>query len=91
VILLEHMILTDRRLPAYFEVEFIQNQWKSYIQSDQKVSVLLIFSLRCDKKNSVYSNNPNTIYNLKMAIREYIRNVDRAILNTVFGNSSVSE
>jgi hypothetical protein len=35
-------------------------------------------------KNSVYSNNPHTIDDLKMAITEYIRNVDRAILNTVF-------
>jgi hypothetical protein len=35
-------------------------------------------------KNSVYSNNPNTIDYLKMAITEYIRNLDRAMLNTVF-------
>jgi hypothetical protein len=33
---------------------------------------------------SVYSNNPHTIDDLKMAITEYIRNADRAILNTVF-------
>jgi hypothetical protein len=39
------------------------------------------------KKNSVYSNIPHTIDDLKMAITEYIRNVDRAILNTVFGNT----
>jgi hypothetical protein len=38
-------------------------------------------------KNSVYSNNPHTIDDLKMAIIEYIRNVDRAILNTVFENT----
>ena len=38
-------------------------------------------------KNSVYSNNPHTIDELKMAITEYIRNVDRAILNTVFENA----
>ena len=37
--------------------------------------------------NSVYSNNPHTIYELKMAITEYFRNVDRAILNTVFENT----
>jgi hypothetical protein len=37
-------------------------------------------------KNSVYSNDPHTIDELKMAITEYIRNVDRAILNTVFEN-----
>ena len=38
-------------------------------------------------KNSVYSNNPQTIDELKMAITEYIRNVDRAILHTVFENT----
>jgi len=30
--------------------------------------------------------NPHTIDDLKMAITEYIRNMDRAILNTVFDN-----
>jgi hypothetical protein len=39
------------------------------------------------KKNSVYSNNPQTIDNLKIAIKECIRNVDRTILNTVFENT----
>jgi hypothetical protein len=38
-------------------------------------------------KNSLYSNNPHTIDDLKMVITEYIRNVDRAILNTVFENT----
>ena len=38
-------------------------------------------------KSSVYSNNPHTVDELKMAITEYIRNVDRAILNTVFENT----
>jgi len=38
-------------------------------------------------KNSLYPNNPHTIDDLKMAIIEYIRNVDRAILNTVFENT----
>jgi hypothetical protein len=38
-------------------------------------------------KNSVCSNNPHTIDDLKMAITEYILNVDRAILNTVFENT----
>jgi len=32
-------------------------------------------------------NNPHTIYELTMAITEYIRNVDHAILNTVFENT----
>jgi hypothetical protein len=44
------------------------------IQGDQKVSVHLM-------------NDPHTIDYLKMAITEYIRNVDRAILNTVFENT----
>jgi hypothetical protein len=44
------------------------------IQSDQKVSVHL-------------TKNPHTIDDLKMAITEYIRNVDGAILNTVFENT----
>ena len=33
--------------------------------------------------DSMYSNIPHTIDDLKMAITEYIRNVDRVILNTV--------
>ena len=32
-------------------------------------------------------NNPHTIDELKVVITEYIRNVDRAILNTVFENT----
>jgi hypothetical protein len=39
------------------------------------------------QKNLVYSNNPYTTGDLKMAINEYILNVDRAILNTVFENT----
>jgi hypothetical protein len=38
-------------------------------------------------QNSVYSNNPQTIDNLKMAITEYIRDVNRAIVNKVFENT----
>jgi len=45
------------------------------------------FFLWCARKNSVYSKNPHTIDGLKMAISEYIRNVDRAVLNTVFENT----
>jgi len=45
------------------------------------------FFLWVAMKNSAYSNNPRTIDELKMAITEYIRNVDRAILNTVFENT----
>ena len=35
----------------------------------------------------VYWNNPKTIDDLKMAITEHIRTVDRAVLNTVFENT----
>jgi hypothetical protein len=35
----------------------------------------------------VYSKNPHTVGDLKMAITEYIGNVDRAVLNTVFENT----
>jgi hypothetical protein len=38
-------------------------------------------------KNSVHSNNPHTSDDLKIAITKYIRNVDRAILNTIFENT----
>jgi len=38
-------------------------------------------------KNSVYSNNTHIIDDLKMVITEYIWNVDRAILDTVFENT----
>jgi hypothetical protein len=48
------------------------------IQSDQKFSVHLTITVQ---------NNPHTIDELKAAITEYIRNVDRAILNMVFENA----
>ena len=38
-------------------------------------------------KNSVYSNNPHTVDEMKMAITEYIPNVERSILNTAFENT----
>jgi len=41
------------------------------IQSNQKVDVHL-------------TKNPHKVVELKMAITKYIRNVERAILNTVF-------
>jgi hypothetical protein len=44
------------------------------IQGDQNVSVHLTITV-------------HTIDELKMVITEYIRNVDRAILNTVFENT----
>ena len=45
------------------------------LQGGQKVSVHLTITVQY------------TIDELKMAITEYIRNVDRAILNTVFENT----
>jgi hypothetical protein len=38
-------------------------------------------------KNSAYSNNFHATDDLKMAITEYIWNVDRAVLNMVFENT----
>jgi hypothetical protein len=38
-------------------------------------------------KNSVYLNIPHKFDDLKMTITEYIQNVDRAILTTVFENT----
>jgi hypothetical protein len=40
-----------------------------------------------DQKVCTYSSNPHTIDYMKMTIIEYIRNVDRAILNTIFENT----
>jgi predicted transcriptional regulator len=48
------------------------------ILGDQKVFVHLTITIQ---------NNPHTIDELKTAITEYIRNVDRAVLNTVFENA----
>jgi hypothetical protein len=48
------------------------------IQRDQKVSVHLIITVQKTRKN---------ILNSFSDITEYIRNVDRAILNTVFENT----
>jgi hypothetical protein len=36
-----------------------------------------------DDNSTLYSNNAHTTDDLKMTITEYIRNVDRAVLNTV--------
>jgi hypothetical protein len=52
--------------------------WK--VQGDQKVCVHLLI-------NAVYSNNPYIIDDLKIAITEYIRNMDHAILSTIFENT----
>jgi hypothetical protein len=49
-----------------------------------KLSISLVCVAQGDQKVSVYSNNTHTIDDMKMTITEYIRNVDRAILNVVF-------
>jgi hypothetical protein len=56
----------------------IQQDRPLIIQGDQKVSVHLTITVH---------NNPHITDELKMAITEYTRNVDRAILNTVFENT----
>ena len=48
------------------------------LQGDQKVSAHLTITV---------NKNPHSIDDMKMAITEYIRNVDRAVLNTVFENT----
>jgi hypothetical protein len=58
----------------------------SHIPGDQNVSVHMMITVQ-KHKNSVYSNNPHTTDDLKMTITEYIRNADRAILNTVLENT----
>jgi hypothetical protein len=55
------------------------------VEGDQKVCALDGYCTQ----NSVYSNNPHKTDDLKMAITEYIQNVDRAILKTVFENTCI--
>jgi hypothetical protein len=62
------------------------NREDCLVQGDQKVSVNLMITVQKTRQN-MYSNNPHTIDDLKMAITEYVRNLDRAILNTVFENT----
>ena len=52
-------------------------KWK-IIPGDQNVPMHLTITVQY---------NPHTTDELKMVITEYIRNVDRAILNTVFENT----
>jgi hypothetical protein len=54
---------------------------------DQKVGVHLMITVQKIQKSSVYSNNPHTIDYWKMTIIEYIRTVERTVLNTVFENT----
>jgi hypothetical protein len=51
-----------------------------YMQGGQKVSVHPMITVQ-------KTRNPHIIDDLKMAITEYIQNVDLAILNTVFENT----
>jgi len=52
------------------------------------LNVQLHFIIQGDQKISVHlTNNPHIIDDLKMVITEYIRNVDLAILSTVFENT----
>ena len=53
---------------------FIHTHTHTYIQGDQKVSLHLKITV-------------HTIGDLKMTITEYIQNVDRPMLNTVFENT----
>jgi hypothetical protein len=46
------------------------------------IQVIKMFLCICSTINLVYSNNPDTIDDLKMVITEYIQNADRAILNS---------
>ena len=50
----------------------------THIQGDQKVSMHLTIMVQ---------NNPHTTDELKMAITEYIQNVDHAIVNMTFENT----
>jgi hypothetical protein len=61
---------------------------KCLLKSDAGLSENTGYSKKslCDE-NSVYSKNLHPTDYLKMTITEYIRNVDRAILNTVFENT----
>ena len=60
---------------TYIRIRFHRLYLCVFVQGDQKVSVHLTNTIR------------NTTDDLKKAIKEYIRNVDRAILNTVFENT----
>jgi hypothetical protein len=57
------------------------------LQSDLKVSVHLTQCIRTIPTQFIIIIIIITINDLKMAITEYIRNADRAILNTVFENT----
>jgi hypothetical protein len=64
----------------------MDNRWRWFDLQDLRIFLRQIIFFWGAIKNSVYSNNPHTIDELKMAITEYIRNVDRAVLNMVFQN-----
>jgi hypothetical protein len=60
---------------------------KPFGLQDLRIFLCPIFFLWDAMKNSAYSNSPHTVDELKMAITDYIRNVDHAKLNTVFENT----
>jgi hypothetical protein len=67
---------------------------KCGVGSASRIIVNKSLEVQCDQKrlcapddDSIKTNIPHTIDDLKMAITEYIRNVDRAILNSAFENT----
>jgi hypothetical protein len=74
------LINTFKESAGFFYFNILQ-----LIHGVQKVPVHLMITAQ--KNTQKYSNNPHTIDDLKMNITKYIRNVDRAILNTVFENT----
>ena len=75
------MLFNSSMFRPYYGHPQANKQNKLCIQGDQKVSMYLMITVQ---------NNSHIIDEFKMAITEYIRNVDRAILNTVFENKVVS-
>jgi hypothetical protein len=66
-----------------FHFRILTNQYYSPFFFNVLSIHRVIKSLCAIKKTSVYLNSPHTTDDLKMAVTEYIRNVDHAILNTV--------
>jgi hypothetical protein len=66
-----------------FHFRILCNQYYSPFFFNVLNMYRVIKSLCAIKKNSVYLNNPHTIDDLKLAITEYIRKVDRVVMNTV--------
>jgi flagellar biosynthesis/type III secretory pathway ATPase len=87
---------TPKQAERYIEILALMKHYNvvEVVQDDQKASVHLIITVQKTPKNILNSLN-HTIDDLKMAVIEYILNVDRAvlnsadrtILNTVFENT----